>query len=160
VSVDRPFLTAEVARSQVVDDLDAIDAGLARLRETSTDMVGNAFRVEVADRLESQLRINRGLSYRVFAEMADPPDGDDRPVTAPGVKLRDVLARRLRIVPAEVTRGFKVAARITPCRSLIGAPLPPELRALADAVEAGKVGEDHIKQVCDAIDVLPAAVAD
>ncbi len=158
--IERPFLTAEVARSQVADDLDAIDAALARLRATSTDMVGNAFRVEVADRLETQLRVNRGLSFRVFAEMADPPDGDDRPVTAPGVKLRDVLAHRLRIVPAEVRRRFKVAARITPRRSLTGAPLPPELPVLADAVEAGDVGEDHIKQVCDAIDVLPAAVAD
>jgi hypothetical protein len=141
-------------------DLDAIDAALARLRETSTNMVGNAFRVDVAARLETQLRINRGLSYRVFAELADPPDGDDRPAKAPGVKLRDVLAHRLRIVPAEVARRFKVASRITRRRSLTGVPLPAELPALADAVESGEVGEDHIKQVCDAIDLLPAAVAD
>jgi hypothetical protein len=159
VSVDRPFLTAEVARSRVAADLEAIDTALARLRETSTDMVGNAFRIEVVQRLETQLRINRGLSYRMFAELADPPDGDDRPVTRPGVKLRDVLARRLRIVPAEVGRRFKVAARITARRSLTGAPLPPELPVLADAVADGAVGEDHIKEVCDALDVLPAAAA-
>jgi hypothetical protein len=76
VSVDRPFLTAEVARAMVGADLDVIDAALTRLRETSTDMVGNAFRVEVTERLETQLRIAGGLSYRMFAEMADPPDGD------------------------------------------------------------------------------------
>lgn len=81
MSVDRPFLTAEVARHQVGADLEVIDAALARLRNTSTDMVGNAFRVEMADRLQTQLRITRGLSYRVFAELADPPDGDDPPVT-------------------------------------------------------------------------------
>jgi len=160
VSVDRPFLTAEVARAAVAADLDAVDAALARLRETSTDMVGNAFRVEVADRLETQLRVIGGLSYRMFAELADPPDGDDRPVTRPGVKLRDVLAHRLRLVPAEVGRRFKVAARITARRSLTGQPLAPELPALADAVEDGAVGERHIKEICDAIDVLPAAVAD
>jgi hypothetical protein len=160
VSVDRPFLTAEVARARVAADLDVVDAALTRLRETSTDMVGNAFRVEVADRLETQFRINRGLSYRMFAEMADPPDGDDRPVARPGVRLRDVLAHRLRLVPTEVGRRFKVAARITSRRSLTGQPLPPELPMLADAVEDGAVGEDHIKEVCSAIDVLPAAVAD
>jgi hypothetical protein len=160
VSVDRPFLTAEVARARVAADLGVIDAALTRLRETSTDMVGNAFRVEVTDRLETQLRLTGGLSYRMFAELADPPDGDDRPVTGPGVKLRDVLARRLRIVPAEVRRRFKVAARITPRRSLTGTPLPAELPELADAVEAGEVGEGHIKEVCDAIDALPAAAAD
>jgi hypothetical protein len=159
VSVDRPFLTAEVAHARVAADLDAIDAALARLRGTSTDMVGNAFRVEMVERLETQLRITSGLSYRMFAELADPPDGDDRPVKRPGVKLRDVLARRLRLVPAEVGRRFKVAARITPRRSLTGAPLPPELPALADAVEAGDIGEDHIKEVCDALDALPAAAA-
>lgn len=122
-------------------------------------MVGNAFRVEVADRLETQLRVIGGLSYRMFAELADPPDGDDRPVTRPGVKLRDVLAHRLRPVPAEVGRRFKVVARITARRSLAGQPLPPELPALADAVSEGAVGERHVKEICDAIDVLPAAVA-
>ncbi|MDT5186444.1 MAG: hypothetical protein QOI29_4602 [Mycobacterium sp.] len=87
MSVNRPFLTAEVARAKVCADLDAIDEALTRLRGTSTDLVGNAFRVEVVGRLETQLRI------------------------------------------------------------------------LADAVEDGAVGEDHIKEICDALDVLPAAVA-
>ncbi|MCU1701778.1 MAG: endonuclease, partial [Mycobacterium sp.] len=160
MSVDRPFLTAEVARARVGADLDVIDEALTRLRGTSTDLVGNAFRVEVTERLETQLRVTGGLSYRMFAELADPPDGDDRPVTRLGVKVRDVLARRLRIVPAEVGRRFKVAARITARRSLTGQPLPPELPVLADAVEDGAVGEEHIKEICGAIDVLPAAVAD
>ena len=66
MSVDRSFLTAEVARARVGADLDVIDAALARLRATSTDLVGNAFRIEVAERLESQRRVNCGLSYRMF----------------------------------------------------------------------------------------------
>jgi hypothetical protein len=37
--------------------------------------------------------------------------------------------------------------------------LPPELPALADAVEAGAVGDDHIAAVCKTLDTLPAAVA-
>jgi hypothetical protein len=31
--------------------------------------------VKVAERLETQERLNRGLMYRFFAEIADPPDG-------------------------------------------------------------------------------------
>ncbi|MFW3113564.1 hypothetical protein MHAE_07299 [Mycobacterium haemophilum DSM 44634] len=45
------------------------------LRDTSSDVVGNTFRVEVAERLETQDRTNRGLMYQFFAEIADPPDG-------------------------------------------------------------------------------------
>jgi hypothetical protein len=66
-----PPLTADAARARMRADLDAIDAAHDRLRALSTDLVGNAFRVEVARHLEAQGRTNRGLSYRMFAEMAD-----------------------------------------------------------------------------------------
>jgi hypothetical protein len=155
----RPFLFADAARDRVRADLDAIDAAMDRLRETSTDMVGNAFRIEITERLEYHNRLNRGLSYRMFAEMADPPDGDDRLPGSPGVRLRDTLARRLRLVPKEVSRRFKVAARVSPRRSLTGGTIPAELPALAEAIEAGAVGEDHIAKVCDAIDALPQIAA-
>ena len=36
--------------------------------------------------------------------------------------------------------------------------LPPELPQLAAAVEDGEVDDDHIKAVCDALDLLPNAV--
>jgi hypothetical protein len=49
------------ARSQVVEALAVIDAAHAVLRATSTDLVGNAFRIEMADRLETQSRVNWGL---------------------------------------------------------------------------------------------------
>jgi hypothetical protein len=41
------------ARRQVVDALAAIDAAHAVLRSVSTDLVGNAFRIDIADRLET-----------------------------------------------------------------------------------------------------------
>ena len=65
----------------------------------------------------------------------------------------------MRITPNEITRRFKLAARIRPRRSLTGPPLPPELPELAAAVEAGVVGDDHIRSVCRAIDVLPGCVS-
>jgi hypothetical protein len=146
-------------QDQVTADLDAIDAALTRLRHTSTDLVGNAFRIEIAQRLEQHNRVNHGLSYRILGELFDPPDGHDDPASVPGVRVRDQLRKRLRITPAELRRRVKLAARIRPRRTLTGAPLPPELPVLAKAVEAGDVGDDHIREVCKALDVLPHRVS-
>jgi hypothetical protein len=92
--------------------------------------------------------------YRIFGEIADPPDE-----AASTAAARSALWRRLRITPREITRRFKLASRIRPRRSLTGPPVPPELPELAAAVEAGAVGDDHIRAVCKAVDVLPAAVS-
>jgi hypothetical protein len=73
--------------------------------------------------------------------------------------VREKLWARLRITPKEITRRFRLAARIRPRRSLTGPPVPPELPELAAAVESGAVGEDHIRAVCRAVDVLPSCVS-
>lgn len=147
-------LSAQQAKEQIGAALDAIDAAHEVLRATSSDMVGNSFRVDVAERLETQARTNRGLMYRLFGEIADPPDEIDS-----SAQVRSALWRRLRITPHEITRRFKLAARIRPRRSLTGPPLPAPLPELAVAVESGALGEDHIRAVCKSLDVLPAAVA-
>jgi hypothetical protein len=147
------FMTAEQAQERISAALDAIDTAHDVLRCTPSDLVGNGFRVEVAELLETQCRVNRGLMYRFFGEIAEPPDGAG---FVPAV--RDALWARLRITPKEITRRFRLAARIRPRRSLTGQPVPPELPELADAVEAGTVGEDHIRAVCRAVDVLPSCV--
>ncbi len=152
-------LTAEAVRVAVRAELDVVEAAHDRLRALATDLVGNAFRIEIAQRLEAQQRANRGLSYRIFAEIAEPVDGTDDPRLPAGVKVRDVLASRLRLTAAEVRRRFRVAARICPRRSLTGPVLAPELPELAAAVESGHVGDDHITAVCRALDRLPASVA-
>ena len=153
-----PLLTAEAARDAVRAELDAVEAAYERLRAVATDLVGNAFRIEIAERLEAQQRASRGLSYRMFGEIADPPDGLGDPELPVGVKIRDVLASRLRLTAAEARRRFRVAARIRPRRSLAGPPLEAELPELAAAVEAGQVGDDHIVAVCRGLDRLPASV--
>jgi hypothetical protein len=148
------FLSAEVAEERIRAALDAIDAAHDVLRGTSSDLVGNGFRVEVAERLETQDRVNRGLMYRFFWEIADPPDGSECvPI------VRGMLWARLRVTPKEIVRRFKFAARIRPRRSLTGQPIEPELPELADAVQAGALGEDHIRAVCRAVDVLPNCVS-
>lgn len=147
-------LSAEKAKEQISAALQAIDAAHDVLRHTSSDLVGNAFRVEVAEQLETQERTNRGLMYRFFGEIADPPD-DVKSIPA----VRESLWTRLRITPGEVIRRFRLAARIRPQHSLTGAIVPPELEELAAAVEAGMVGDDHIRAVCRAVDVLPSCVS-
>ena len=149
-----PTISAEQARERINAALDAIDAAHDELRETSSDLVGNRFRVDIAARLETQERANRGLMYRIFAEIADPPDE-----AGSIAQMRSMLWARLRITPNEITRRFKLAVRIRPRRSLTGPPLPPELPELAAAVQAGTVGEDHIRSVCRAIDPLPGCVS-
>ena len=148
------FVSAAEARERITAALDAIDAAHDVLRDTPSDLVGSDFRVEVADRLETQERTNRGLMYRIFGEIADPPDE-----TAFVPAVRDRLWARLRITPQEITRRFKLAARIRPRRSLTGPPVAAQLPELAAAVQAGDVGEDHIRAVCRAVDVLPASVS-
>ncbi|WP_420716114.1 HNH endonuclease signature motif containing protein [Mycobacterium sp. 94-17] len=147
-------MNAEQARERICSALESIDAAHEVLRQTPSGVVGNAFRVDLAERLEAQDRLNRGLMYRVFGEIADPPDEAG---CVPAV--RSTLWARLRITPKEVTRRFRLAARLRPRRSLTGVPLAPELPELAAAVDAGAVGEDHIRAVCAAVDALPVCVS-
>ena len=92
-----------------------------------SDAVGNAFRVEVAERLETQDRVNRGLMYRVVGEIVEPPDGPEDPDLPAGTVMGKLLWQRLRITPGEVRRRMRIAARIRPRRCLTGPELAPEL---------------------------------
>ena len=149
-----PAISANEARERIKSALDAIDGAHDLLRDTPSDLVGNTFRLDVAERLETQERVNRGLMYRIFAEIADPPDE-----AGSIAQMRAALWKRLHITPNEITRRFKLAVRIRPRRSLTGPTRMPELPELAAAVEAGVVGDDHIRSVCRAIDVLPGSVS-
>jgi hypothetical protein len=148
------FVTAEAARERFRALADQVDAAYDEMRALSSAGVGNEFRVELAERLETQERTNRGLMYRAFGEIADPPDeAGMAPV------LVNSLAARLRIPPREVKRRMKLAGRIRPRRQLSGPVLPPELELVARAVEAGAIGEDHLRVISRAIDRLPSCVS-
>lgn len=148
------FITGSAARERLRVLLDQVDDAYAQMRELSSDEVGSLFRVEMAERLETQERTNRGLMYRVFGQIADPPDE----VGLVGA-LIDSLWARLRIPPREIKRRMKVAARISPRRQLSGPPLPAELPLVADAVAEGIVGEDHLREIRKAMDRLPSCVS-
>src|SRR4029079_1467038 len=89
-------------RDEIRAALDAVDAGYARLRAASSDSVGNAYRVEVAGRLARQPRVKRGLMYRVFGELIEPPDGPDDPDLPAGTVISKLLWQRLRITSADI----------------------------------------------------------
>jgi hypothetical protein len=133
--------------------LDTVDEAQAQMRALSSDEVGNGFRVEMAQRLETQERSTRGLMYRVFGQLADPPDE-----TGNLAAVIDRLWARLRITPNEIKRRMKVAAKIGPRRQLAGPPLPPQLAVVARAVERGEIGEDHLQTIVRAMEVLPSCV--
>ena len=148
------FVTGETARERFRELLGQVDAAYDEMRSLSSDGVGNEFRVQMAEHLETQERTNRGLMYQVFGEIADPPDEVEYvPV------LAGKLCARLRIPPREIKRRIKVAGRIRPRRQLTGPPLAPELPRVAQALEAGTIGEDHLRAICRAIDVLPSCVS-
>jgi hypothetical protein len=148
------FVSGQEQRERITAALAAIEDAHAVLRQTPSDEVGNAFRMEMAERLETQERTNRGLMYRAFAEMADPPDeAGAAPV------LAQSLAARLRIAPREIKGRMKVAARIRPRRQLVGPPLPAELPLVAAAVQAGTIGEDHLRVITAALHRLPSCVS-
>jgi hypothetical protein len=94
------FVTAEAVRERFCVLADEVDAAYAEMRALSCDEVGNEFRVEMAERLETQERTNRGLMYRVFGQIADPPDEAGMvPV------LVNRVAARLRIPPGRSSAG-------------------------------------------------------
>ena len=145
------FVTGRVARERIGVLLDRVDDAYAELRELSSDEVGTEFRVAMAERLEHQQRTNRGLTYRVFGELAHPPDEAG---ATPG--WMDKVWARVRIAPNEIRRRVKVAGLIRPRRSLTGPTLPPVLPLVAEAVEQGAIGEDHLKVIEDALKKLPS----
>jgi hypothetical protein len=148
------FITGSAARERFRVLLDQVDGAYAQMRELSSDAVGSLFRVEMAERLETQERTNRGLMYRVFGQIADPPDE-----TGLVGALIDSLWARLRIPRSEIKRRMKVAKRIRPRRQLTGPPLSPELPLVADAVAQGVVGEDHLRAITGVMNKLPSCVS-
>ena len=148
------FVTAEAARQRFMALLDAVDAAHAEMRALSTDDVSSRFRAQVAERLETQHRTNRGLMYRMVSELADPPDE-----AAPMPDLVKRLAARLRISDVEIKRRIKVAETIRPRRQITGPPLPPLLPAAAEAVESGAIGDDHLAVITETMKKLASSIS-
>ena len=130
----REFVTPEAARERFRELSDQVAAAHAEMRALSSDGVGNAFRVEMAERWETQERTNRALMYRMFGEIADPPD-ESAMVPA----MANSLARRLH--PPE----------LPPARLPLRGPPQPGLDT-PGATDADKLffacGPDH-KRVTD-----------
>ena len=100
------FINGAVARERAHVLLDQIDAAQIELRELSIVDVGSVFRVTMAERLENQQRANRGLMYRVFAELVHPPDE-----SRADPDVIDKLWARLRIAPTKsLTTGSATSA--------------------------------------------------
>ncbi|WP_156752151.1 DUF222 domain-containing protein, partial [Mycobacterium sp. ACS1612] len=148
------FISGEAARQRFDALADQVDAAYAQMRELCSAEVGNDFRAGFSERLETQQRTNRGLMYRFFGQIADPPD---EPRMAP--RMVNSLAARLRITPGQVKARMKTAAKLTERRQLCGPPLPPVLPYVAAALAGGQIGEDHVTAIANAINALPCHVS-
>ncbi|WP_156752298.1 DUF222 domain-containing protein, partial [Mycobacterium sp. ACS1612] len=148
------FISGEAARQRFRLLAAQVDAAHAEMRQLSSAEVGNEFRVEMVEQFETQQRVNRGLMYRFFGQIADPPD---EPRMAP--RMVNSLAARLRITPGQVKARMKTAAKLAPRRQLCGPPLPPVLPYVAAALAGGQIGEDHVTAIANAIKTLPSNVS-
>src|SRR3954451_23335152 len=103
------FVTAEAVRGRYRELSDRVEAAYAEMRTLPCDQVGNEFRGEIKQRLETQDRTNRGLTVAVFGPVADPPDQ-----TAMAPALVNTMAARLRLPPKEIQSPIHNPARIRP----------------------------------------------
>jgi hypothetical protein len=107
--------------------------------------------------------------FRALADQVDDVYAEMWAVSSDGVgnEFRTELAERLEfqqrtnrgLMYRAFGRRMKMAARIRPRRQLCGPVLAPELELVAHAVEAGTIGEDHLRVISRAIDRLPSSVS-
>ncbi|OAR21687.1 DUF222 domain-containing protein [Mycobacterium leprae] len=142
---------------QISATLDTIDATHAVLCDISPDVVGtiSAYTIHIVERLETQDSSKCEVIYRFFADIADPPDGNECTPT-----VREVLWARMRITPREKHSPLQIhgpnpattVADQSPVVSQNDQNLPPRWTQ-------GEVGEEHIRAICAAVDVLPSCTS-
>lgn len=67
------YLNGDAARTRFSALLDRVEAAYREMSDMPSDEVGNHYRTQMAERLETNERLNRALMYRVFDQIAAPP---------------------------------------------------------------------------------------
>jgi hypothetical protein len=109
-----------------------------------------------AAQLEAHRRRLAALDHLVVAELE--ARGVAKEVGARDTA--DLLVQHLRLSRRVARRRVADAAALGPRRALTGEPLPPLRPALATAVAAGDISDDHVHVAMTAVDDLPAEVQD
>jgi Domain of unknown function (DUF222) len=126
-------------REEVVEVLDALEAGYKRALDLTFDVLTTPERLAVLERFEGFRRQQPAIEHALLNQLAEQADPAEL-----GGKLAPALANRLRISRAEAARRVHDAADLGQRRALNGAPLEPVLPATAAAQRNGDLGAGHV----------------
>jgi hypothetical protein len=153
---------ASSTREDIVDRLDALDAGLDQLCSLSFDVLTTPERLRVLKRLETNARRLRVPGHALINQLAEQAGDEEL-----GGRLADALANRLRISRADANRRIAEAADLGERRALTGETLAPQLTATAEAQREGRVGDGHVtvirsffRRLPDGVDLLTRQAAE
>src|ERR1700735_4884017 len=127
------------SREEVVEVLDALEAGYKRALGLTFDVLTTPERLRVLERWEQMRRWHPAVEHPLINQLAEQADPSEL-----GGTLAAALANRLRVRRAEAPRGIHEAADLVPRRALNGEPLPPLLEATAAAQRNGILGAGHV----------------
>jgi hypothetical protein len=138
------------SREEIVDVLDALEAGYKRALDLTFDVLTTPERLRVLERWEQLRRWHPAVEHPLINQLAAQADA-----TELGGKLPAALANRLRISRAEASRRIHEAADLGERRALNGEPLPPALPATAEAQRNGELGAGHVAVIRNFFHRLP-----
>ena len=127
------------SREEIVEVLDALEAGYKRALDLTFDALTTPERLRVLERWERMRRWQPAVEYPLINQLSEQADP-----TELGGKLPSALANRLRISRGEASRRIHEAADLGQRRALNGEPLPPVLEATAEAQRNGIIGTGHV----------------
>src|ERR1700755_3174779 len=128
----------------------AMSAELDELLAEPLGMLSPAQQLALAARWERLTRRQAAMTHRLCAVLAEAPIaelGDSTPARA--------LATLLRISKEEAGARIREARDLAARRAMTGEVLAPVLPHTAAAVEAGRIGAEHIKQIREFFRLLP-----
>jgi hypothetical protein len=138
------------SREEVVEVLDALEAGYKRALDLTFDVLTTPERLAVLERFEGFRRQQPAIEHALINQLAEQA-GE----TELGGKLAPVLADRLRIGRAEASRRVQEAADLGERRALNGEALAPVLPATAEAQRNGELGRGHVAVIRSFFHRLP-----
>ena len=123
------------SREEIVEVLDALEAGYKRALDLTFDVLTTPERLRVLQRCEQMRRWQPAVEHALINQLAEQADP-----TELGGTLPSALADRLRISRAEASRRIHEAADLGQRRAFNGEPLEPVLPATAEAQRNGELG--------------------
>ena len=127
------------SREEIVEVLDALEAGYKRALDLTFDVLTTPERLRALQRWEQLRRWQPAVEHALINQLSEQADP-----TELGGTLAAALANRLRISRAEASRRIHEAADLGQRRALTGEPLEPVLPATAAAQRNGDLGAGHV----------------